>query len=57
MVKESTCQTVDVGLIPGLGRSPGEKWQPTPVSVPRKSHGQKSRVGYSTWGSKGSDTT
>ena len=46
MVKESTCQTGDVGLIPGLGRPPGEEWQPTPVSVPRKSHGQKSRVGY-----------
>jgi len=23
--KESTCNAVDLGLIPGLGRSPGEK--------------------------------
>ena len=33
------------------------KWQPTPVSLPRKSNGQRSLVGYSPWGSKESDTT
>ena len=33
------------------------KWQPTPVSLPGKSHGQRSLVGYRPWGSKESDTT
>ena len=32
-------------------------WQPTPVLVPGKSHGQRSLVGYSSWGRKESDTT
>ena len=27
------------------------------VFVPEKSHGQRSLVGYSPWGRKGSDTT
>ena len=34
-----------------------EKWQSTPVLLPRKSHGQRSLVGYSLWGCKESDTT
>ena len=43
----------DVGAIPGLGRSPGGgKWQPTPVFLPEKSHGQRSLVGYSPRGHK-----
>ena len=25
-------------------------WQPTPVFLPRESHGQRSLVGYSPWG-------
>ena len=29
--KESTCNTGDLGSNPGLGRSPGEAWPPTPV--------------------------
>ena len=33
------------------------KWQSTPVLLPGKSHGQRSLVGYSTWGHKESDTT
>ena len=33
------------------------KWQSTPVLLPRKSHGQRSLVGYSPWGRKESDTT
>ena len=38
----------DRGLIPGLGRYPGEgKWLPTPVFLPRESHGQRSLAGYS----------
>ena len=28
-------------------------WQPTPVFLPRKSHGQRSLAVYSLWGHKG----
>ena len=43
----------DAGLIPELGRSPWSRnWQPTPVIVPEKFHGQKSLVGYSPWDRK-----
>ena len=70
--KESACNVGDVGLIPGLGRSPGEGkgyhstilarripwtvWQSTPVFVPGKSHGQRSLMGSSPRGHKESDT-
>ena len=47
----------DAGSIPGLGRSPGKAWQPTPIFLPRESHGQKSLVGYSPSGHKKLDTT
>ena len=51
--KESTCNTGDLGLIPGLGRSPGEgKRLPTPVLWPGEFHGL-----YSPWGHKESDRT
>ena len=33
------------------------KWQPTPVFLPGKFHGQKSLAGYSPWVCKESDTT
>ena len=33
------------------------KWQPTPVLLPGKSHGQRSLVGYNPWGHKEWDTT
>ena len=33
------------------------KWQPTPVLLPGKSHGQRSLVGYSPWGQEESDMT
>ena len=33
------------------------KWQPTPVLLPVKSHGQRSMEGYSPPGRKESDTT
>ena len=35
----------DAGSIPGLGR----KWQPTPIFLPAKSHGQKSLAVHSPW--------
>ena len=41
----------EVGLIPGSRRSPRRRaWQPTPIFLPRKSHGQRSLAGYSPWG-------
>ena len=33
------------------------KWQPTPIFLPGKSHGQRSLVGYNAQGHKESDTT
>ena len=33
------------------------KWQPTPVFLPEKFHGEMSLVGYSPWGCKDSGTT
>ena len=43
----------DTGSILGLGKSPGErKWQPTPVFLPGKTHGQRSLAGYSSWDHK-----
>ena len=33
------------------------KWQPTPVVLPGKSHGQKSLVGYNPWGHNESSET
>ena len=32
-------------------------WQPIPMFLPGDSHGQRSLVGYSTWGCKVSDMT
>ena len=43
----------DTGLIPVSGRCPGEgNGNPTPVFLPRESHGQRSLVGYSPWSRK-----
>ena len=39
-------------MTPGSGRSPGRKWQPTPVFLLGKSHGQKSLMDCSPWGYK-----
>ena len=47
--KEPTCSAGDLrdtGSIPGLGRSPGEGGQPTPVFLPGESHGQRSLAVY-----------
>ena len=39
------------GFIPWVGKIPRRKaWQPTPVFLPRESHGQRSLIGYSPWG-------
>ena len=43
---------------PWVGKIPWRrKWQPTPVSLPGKSHGQRSLVDCSPWGRKESGTT
>ena len=45
-------------LDPGVAKIPWRrKWRPTPVSLPGKSHGQRSLVGCSPWGRKESGTT
>ena len=55
---ESACNVGDLGLIPGLGRSPWRrKWQLAPVFLPGKSHGQSSLVGYSPWSCEKLDKT
>ena len=57
--KDSACNAVDPGSIPGLGRFPGKgnEWLPMPIFLPEEFHGQRSLVGYSPWGHKESDTT
>ena len=46
----------DMSFIPGSGRfSRRRKWQPTPVFLPGKSHGDRSLVDYSSWSHKESD--
>ena len=58
--KEPTCQCRrHETSVPFLGWEEPQKrkWQPTSVSLPGESHGQRSLVGYSPWGHKESDTT
>ena len=46
------------GFDPWVGKIPWRmKWQPTPVLLLGKSHGQRSLIGYSSWGLKESDMT
>ena len=58
--KESACQCRRVKrhrFNPWVRKSPWSgKWQPTPVFLPGKFHGQGSLVGYSRWGHKELDT-
>ena len=56
--KESACNAGDLGLIPGLGRSPGGgHGNPLQYSSLENPHGQSSPVGYSPWDHKESDMT
>ena len=59
--KEPTCQYRRCkrrGFNPRIGKIPWRgAWQPTPVFLPEKSHGQRSLVGYSPWDRKELDTT
>ena len=51
--KEFTCQCKRQGFDPWVRKILWRrKWQPTPVFLPGKSHGQRSLVGYSPWGHK-----
>ena len=56
--KDPTCNAGDLGLIPGLGRSPGGgHGNPLQYSCLENPHGQRSLVGYSPRGCRESDTT
>ena len=47
-----------LGFDPCVSKIPQwREWLPTPVFMPRESHGQRSLVGYSPWGHKELDTT
>ena len=58
--KESACQCRRCkkwGFNPWIGKIPWRKKRhPTPVFLPGELHGQRSRVGYSPWSCKESDT-
>ena len=48
--KESACQCRRHGFNPWVETIPWRRqWQPTPVFLPGKSHGQRSLDGYSPW--------
>ena len=47
----------DMGSVPGLGRSPRRKWQPTPIFLPGKSHGQEEPGGLWSRTCKETDVT
>ena len=59
--KESTCPCrwyTRPGFNPWVGKIPWRrKWLPTPVSLPGKSHGQRSLAGYTPWDHEQLDTT
>ena len=56
--KESTCNTEDLGSIPGSGRSPGERnGNPLQCSCLENPHGQRSLAGYSPRGCRELNTT
>ena len=59
--KECTCQCRRYGRYgfdPWVSNTPWRRaWQPTPVSLPGESHGQRSPVGYSPRGHEESDVT
>ena len=51
--REFMCNVGDLGLIPGLGRSPGEgHGNPLQYSCLENSYGQRSLAGYSPWDCK-----
>ena len=56
--EDSACNDGDLGLIPGLAKSPGGgHGDPLQYSYLENPHGQRNLVGYSPQGCKESDTT
>ena len=56
--KESPWRCKRCRFDPWVGKMPwSRKWQPSQVFLPRKFHGQRSLVGYSTWGYKDSEVS
>ena len=56
--KETACSAGDLGLNPGLGRSPGGgHGNPLQYFFLENPHEQRSLVGYSPWGLEESDTS
>ena len=56
--KESTCQCRRCRFDPWVGRIPWRReWEPPPVFLPGKFHGQRRLADYSPCGHKESDTT
>ena len=56
--QEHTCQCRKGMFDPWIGKMLWRrKWQPTPVFLLGKYHGQRNLIGYSPWGHKQADTT
>ena len=59
--EESACQCSfckRCGFEPWVRKIPwSKKWQPTPLFLPKKSHGERKLAGYSPWGCKTLNTT
>ena len=56
--KEPACSAGGPRFDPWVGKIPGRrKWEPTPVFLPGKPHGQRSLEGYSSQGRKELDAT
>ena len=53
VLKDLPANAGDTSRIPGSGRHPWRrKWQPIPVFLSAKSHGQRSLVGFRPWDRK-----
>ena len=61
MVKNLPANAGDIkrhAFDPWVRKNPWRReWLPTPVFLPKESHGQRSRAGYSPWGREQSDPT
>ena len=61
MVKNLPANAGDIkrhAFDPWVRKNPWRReWLPTPVFLPKESHGQRSLAGYSPWGAKESATT